>query len=125
MVSAVKIGELNARDYDEDPKAMAEEYRLAIESGGCFDHVRAKQSSNKDMRMLSQLTGGGKLKKVNLVGVGMESVVTNSCYLAGVLEKANCTSKEKIERILEDEVKGANWEHDMKGFEQHMKEEER
>ena len=64
--------------------------------------------------MLSQLTKGGKFKKVNLTGVGMESVVTNSCYLADVLEKANCASKEKVERILEAEVKGANWEHDIK-----------
>ena len=72
--------------------------------------------------MLSQLAGGGKFKRVNLTGVGMESVVTNSCYLAEVLEKANCTTKEKIERILEDEVKGASWEQDIKGFEQHMKE---
>ena len=77
---------------------MAEEYRSAIESGGYFVHVRAKQSSNKDLRMLSQLTGGGKFKRVNLTGVGMESVVTNSCYLADVLGKANCTSKEKIEK---------------------------
>ena len=54
----------------------------------------------------------------------MESVVTNSCYLADVLEKANCTSKEKVERILGDEVKVANWEHDVEGFEKHMQEEE-
>ena len=91
--SADKIGELNARGYDEDLKAMADEYHAAIESGGCFVHVRAKQSSNRDLKMLSQLTKGGKFKKVNLTGVGMESVVTNSCYLAEVLEEANCTNK--------------------------------
>ena len=74
--------------------------------------------------MLSQLTGGGKFRRVNLTGAGIESVVTNTCYLAEVLEKATCTTKEKIERVLEDEVKGASWEQDMKGSEQHMKEEE-
>lgn len=100
--SADKIGEVRAGEHEEDLKTMAEEYLSAIESGGCFVHVRAKQSSNKDLRMLSQLTGGGKFKKVNLSGVGMESVVTNSGYLADVLEKANCTNKEKVEKILED-----------------------
>ena len=60
--------------------------------------------------MLSQLTGGGKFKKVNLSGAGMESVVTNSGYLVDVLEKANCASKEKVEKIFQDEIKGASWE---------------
>ena len=122
--SADKIGELNARDYDDDLRTMAEEYRTAIEAGECFVHVRAKQSSNQDLRMLSQLTGGGKFRKVNLSGIGMESVVTKSGYLADLLEKANCTSKEKAEKILEDEIKGADWDSEVKGFEQHMKEEE-
>ena len=74
---------------------MANEYHVAIESGGCLVHVRAKQSSNKDLEMPSRLTKGGKFKKVNLTGVGMQSIVTNSCYLAEVLEKTNFTSKEK------------------------------
>ena len=94
---------------------MAKKYLAAIESGGCFVHVRAKQSSNRDLRMLSQLTGGGKFKKINLTGAGMESVVTNSAHLAEVLTKANCTSREKVETVLEDEVKGASWESEMKG----------
>ena len=55
--SANKIGELNAREHEEDFKAMAEEYLSAIESGGCFVHVRAKQSSNKDLRMAHSLEG--------------------------------------------------------------------
>ena len=59
---------------------------------------------------------------VNLTGAGMESVVTNSGYLAEVLTKANCTSKEKFENVLEEEIKGANWESEVKGFEQHMQE---
>ena len=87
-------------------------------------HVRARQSSNRDLIMPSQLTGGGKFQKVNLTGIGMESVVTNSTHLAQVLTKANCTSREKLETVLVDEVKGVNWESEMKGFEQHMKEEE-
>ena len=103
---------------------MAEEYLSAIESGGCSVHIRAKQSSNKDLKMLSQLTGGGRFNKVNLTGAGMESVVTNSGYLVDMLTKANCTGKEKVEQVLENESNGANWDSEVKGFEQHMKEEE-
>lgn len=87
--------------------------------------MRSKQSSNRDLRMLSRLTGGGDFQKVNMTGVGMESVVTNSTHLANVLMRANCTSKEKVEAVLEAEVKGDDWESDMRGFEQHMAEEER
>ena len=48
----------------------------------------------------SQLTKGGKFKKANLVGLGMQSPVTNSSYLTEVLEKADCTTKEKVEKVL-------------------------
>ena len=71
--------------------------------------MRSKQSSNKDLRMLSQLTQGGRFKKVNLEGMGMESVITNSSHLAEVLEKAQCTTREKVEKVLEAEVKGERW----------------
>ena len=53
----------------------------------------------------------------------MESVITNSEYLAEVIEKEQCTTREKIERILEDEVKGKYWDEEVRGFEQHMEEE--
>ena len=62
----------------------------------------------------------------------MEAVITNSTYLAEVLTKANCTSREKVEAVLEDEVKavledevkGAGWRKEVKAFEQHMADEE-
>ena len=60
--SADKIGELNARDYDEDLKAMAEEYDAAIKSGGCFVHVRAKQSSNTDLRNPEPINQGRQVQ---------------------------------------------------------------
>ena len=44
--SADKEGEVPAEEQEEEVKAMAEEYLRAIETGGCFVHVRAKQSSN-------------------------------------------------------------------------------
>ena len=61
--SADKIGEVNAREHEEELRAMAEEYPSAIESGGCFVHVRAKQSSNKDLKMLSQLPEGASSRR--------------------------------------------------------------
>ena len=73
-------------------------------------HVRAKQSSNRDLKMLSRLTGENKFHRVTLAGTGMESVITNSAYLAGVLEEAKCTSRDKVEATLEEEIKGPDWE---------------
>ena len=86
--SADKIGEVTAREQEDELLMMAEGYRQALEAGECFVHVRAKQSSNRDLKMLSQLTGENKFHRVNLVGAEMESVITNSAYLAGVLDKA-------------------------------------
>ena len=108
--AADKLGELSAKEYDEDLARMAEEYGAAIKSGSCFVHIRQKQSSNKDLKMLSRLTKGGRFCKVNLSGERMESVITNSKYLAGMLERAGCDSREKIEEELEKETKGRNWE---------------
>ena len=55
--------------------------------------------------MLSHLTQSRQFKRINMQGAGMDSVITNSTYLAEVVEKAQCTTREKVEQILEDEVK--------------------
>ena len=53
----------------------------------------------------------------------MESVITNSAYIAALLEGAQCTTREGVERLLEDEVKDRSWNQEVRGFEQHMLEE--
>ena len=79
-----------------------------------FVHIRAKRSSNKDLRMLSRLTQSEQFKRVNIQGAGMDSLITNSVHLAAVLEKAQCTTREGVEQILEDEVKGRSWSQEVK-----------
>ena len=59
-------GEMSAFEYDEELKEMASEYKAAVEDGLCFVHIRATRSSNKDLRMLSQLTHYRQFKRVNL-----------------------------------------------------------
>ena len=61
---------------------------------------------------------------MNLEGKKMESVVTNSKYIGEVLKKASCNTREKVQKELEKEIKGGNWEGDRKTFEQHMHEED-
>ena len=90
--SADKIGEVTAQEQEEELKAMADEYLKAMETGGCFVHVRTKQSSNRDLKMLSRLTGGSRFQKVNFTGADVESVITNSIHLATLLQEANCSS---------------------------------
>ena len=60
---------------------------------------------------------------MDLQGPGFESVVTNSAHIAALLEGAQCTTKESVEELLEDEVKGRSWRQEVVGFEQHMLEE--
>ena len=122
--SSDKLGELKAEEYDEELRTMADEYKAALDAGGCFVHIRPKHSSNKDLKMLSQLTGKKNFIRVNLEGEKMESVVTNSKYIAEVLKKASCDTREKVEKELEKEIKGESWEDDRKTFEQHMHEED-
>ena len=85
-------GEINAEDYDEELKEMATKYEAALKAGQCFVHIRAKRSSNKDLRMLSRMTKTQEFKKVNIQGPGIESVITNSAYVAALLEGAQCNT---------------------------------
>ena len=41
------MGEVNAKDYEEDLIKMAEEYKVRNEAGECFVHVRRKHSSSR------------------------------------------------------------------------------
>ena len=50
-------------------------------------YVRKGHSSNKDLKVLSQLTNCAKFDKVNR-GSDAESIQTNSAHLARVIEKA-------------------------------------
>ena len=117
-------GEVDAASYDEELKEMAAQYKAALEAGQCFVHVRAKRSSNKDLRMLSRLTDSKGFRKVNLHGSDFESVVTNSAYVAALLEEAQCETRENVEIALEKEIKGKNWKQEAVEFEQHMLEED-
>ena len=81
-------GEINAADYDEELKEMATKHEEALEAKQCFVHIRAKRSSNKDLRLLSRMTKSPEFKRVNIQGPGIESVVTNSAYVAALLERA-------------------------------------
>ena len=116
-------GEINSEDYDEELKEMEAKYEAALREGHCFVHIRAKRSSNKDLKMLSRVTKAYEFKKVNIQGSGVESVITNSAQLASLLERAQDKSREGIEKLLEEEVKGEKWDEQIKGFEQHMAEE--
>ena len=69
-------------------KEMARQYKAAVESEQCFVHVRAKRSSNTDLKMLSRMTNIQDFKKVNLQGPDFESVITNSAYIATMLDGA-------------------------------------
>lgn len=123
--SADKAGEVTKKVQEDELKTMAAEYLKAIETGECFVHLRPKHSSNRDLKMLTQLTGCDKFRKVNFEGSEVESVITNSNHLAEVLTKSKCTSRETVEQMLEAEVKSGDWESDMRGFEQHVEEEGR
>ena len=91
--SADKVGEATKKEQEDELKAMAEEYLKAIETGECFVHLRPKHSSNRDLRMLTQLTCHDKFRKVNFEGSEVESVTTNSNHLAEVLKKSKCTTR--------------------------------
>ena len=90
----------------------------------CFVHVHAKRSSNKDLKMLSRMTNSQEFKRVNLQGPDFESLVTNSAYIATILDGAQCTTRGGLEKLLEDEVKDKRWNQKVIGFEQHMLEED-
>ena len=49
-----KIGEVKAKEYDEDLKAMVEGYRARNAVGECFVHIRKRHSSNKDLSVLNR-----------------------------------------------------------------------
>ena len=75
--SADKVGGATKKEQEDELKAMAEEYLKAIETGKCFVHLRPKHSSNGDLRMLTQLTGHDRFRKVNFEGSAVESVITS------------------------------------------------
>ena len=64
-----KKGEVNAETYDEDLKAMAEDYRCRNASGECFVHIRKQYSSNKDLRALKGIGERRRLLQSEL-GIG-------------------------------------------------------
>ena len=82
-----------------------------------------KRSSNKDLKMLSRMTKGQEFKRANIQGPGIESVVTNSAYIAASLERAQCETREGVEKLFEDEIKGKSRSQEVRGYEQHMLEE--
>ena len=86
--AADKIGEVKAKEYEEDLKAMVEEYRASDEVGECFVHIRKRHSSNKDLKILSRLTKGAKFHKVNIQWSDSESIVTNSARRASIITEA-------------------------------------
>ena len=73
--------------------------------------------------MLIRMTGSEDFKKVNIRGSDIESVITNFAYVAAILDGAQCETKEAIEKLLEEEVKGDGWDQEVRDFEQHMLEE--
>ena len=101
-------GEVDATCHDEDLGEMAAQYKAALEAGHCFVHIRATRSSNKDLKMLSRLTGNKGFKKVNLQSSDFESVLTDSVYVAALLEGAQCKTNTNVEDVLEEKVKGRN-----------------
>ena len=123
--SSDKIGECTKEEYEEELEEMAKAYDNSRKEGGHFVHIRKVKSSNRDLRALNRLTDGGKLYKVNLEGSEVESIITDSSVIAGLMEAARCDSISAVEKAIEEEVKGKTWESDKVGFEQHMMEEER
>ena len=101
-----KKGELGEREYKEELEAMAEEYQSQVKVGSCFVHVRKRHSSNRDMKMLNDLTGGTRFYKVNLHNGEAESILTNSEHIAALLREADCQTIEAVEKQLEKEIKG-------------------
>ena len=87
-------------EYDEGLKKMESEYKAVVEDGRCFVHIRTKRSTDKDLRMLSQLTHYRRFKRVNLQGDGIDSIITNFEYIASPIERAQCTTKEGVESLL-------------------------
>ena len=124
-VPRTRGGGISVDAYVDDLRKMAEEYRERNSSGECFEHIRKKHSSNRDLRALSGLTKGVKFYKVNLGGREAESILTNSAKLANIIEASNCRSAEDVVREMEKEAKGDDWEKDKRGFEQHILEADR
>ena len=89
-------------------QVMAEEYKNKDDAGGCFVHLRKKRSSNRGLRALREIARDGKLYSVKLKGNEAESILTNSAYLAKVIDDAECDSSQAVEQIIEEEVKGKN-----------------
>ena len=104
-------GEANAEDYAAELKEIASRYEEALEAEQCCVHIRAKRSSNRDLKMLSRMTGSQGLKMVNRQGPDLESVITNSAYVAALLGGARCETREGVEKLLEEEeVKFDSWD---------------
>ena len=57
-------GEVNREQCEEELEDMASAYEKAVKADECFVHIRAKRSSNRDLRTLSRMTGSRQFKKV-------------------------------------------------------------
>ena len=64
------------------------------------------------MRALSGLAKGVQFHKVNLKGKFDESIITNSSKLASLIEESKCQNADDVDREMEREIKGKNWEKD-------------
>ena len=69
------------------------------------------------------MKGSQDFKKVHLQRPSIESIITNPAYVAALLEGAQCETREAVEKVLEEEIRGDSWNNKVRGFEQHMLEE--
>ena len=104
-----KMRRLSAAEYMEDLERMAEKYRDRDAVGECFVHVRSRNSSNRDLRALSELTHGARFHRVNLKGKFEESIITNVSRLASLIVNPACGSTEDVVREMEKEIRGNDW----------------
>ena len=141
-VSSVAIGHEGPDQMEEAPCLQEDEtdliemisaYREQQDKGKRFVHVRNRNSSNRDLKVMQKLMGSEKLysigrkagdRRMTEIGEYAESVVTNSASPAKAIEMANCETCQEVDDAVSEEVKRQNWDSPCKQFEQHMKEED-
>ena len=64
--AAEKKGKVDdLEQYEDELKEMAEAYKESDNAGTAFVHIRDKYSTNRDLRQLQRIVGGGRFFRIN------------------------------------------------------------
>ena len=121
------------QEYEANLIEMISAYREQQDKGKRFVHVRKRNYSNRDLKVMQRLMGSEKLysigmkagdRKMTEIGGYAEPGVMTSASLAKAIEMASCETYQEVDDVVSEEVKRQNWDSPYKQFEQHMKEED-